>query len=565
MSATPKTIIIGLDGGTFTLLKPLMDQGHMPTLKELADNGVCGELASTIPPLTGPAWSSFQTGLNPGRHGLYDFVVRDDRTGKEVPINHSLLKGRSFWEYASDAGRTSLILNVPVTYPPTAIKGALITDFLTPSGKRDFMHPLPLVEEIEKKFGPYPLNMHMPAFAPSLSDANTEAFLQEINAVMDYKFNVAHYLYDKYGCDLMVLHVFETDRIQHELWHYLDKNHLQFSQKKYDKFYGKILQFYQHVDSQIARLIDHIGRDSNVLVVSDHGFGPLNWVVDINTVFLNAGLIKLKNSLLTRMKYGLWKCGLHFFNAYHLFVKPALKYFWRSYRDTALNDFLQFIAKNSLPFLLNESDIDWKRTKAVGKYFSGAIFLNRKGLMPQGWLEDEKDIQAVSDEIRKVLGQLRNPMTGQLVGGELYAQKEAFQGEFASLCPDLTYLPNDNGYYAGTMMGFCSSKSIAPAFIQSGGHTQMGILMAKGPAIARGKKIAGARFMDIGPTTLYMLGQKVPGGLDGAVLKELFSEEFLAAQPLEYLAAEALQRHDDTYSEDDQHNVVEKLKGLGYL
>ena len=565
MSAAPKTIIIGLDGGTFTVLKPFMDTGHMPRLKQIADSGIRGELETTVPPLTGPAWASFQTGLNPGRHGLYDFLVMDARTGRESPINHSLIKGRSFWEYASDAGSSCLIMNVPVTYPPTPIKGALITDFLTPSGKRDFMHPVELVEEIEKKFGPYPINMHMPAFSPNLSDANTEAFLDELNEVMAYKFDVAHYLYDKYGSDLLVLHVFETDRLQHELWHYFDKTHLQFTREKNEKFYGKIVRFYEHVDSQIARLIDHVGSDSNVIIVSDHGFGPSNWLVDINAVFLNAGLITIKKDLLPQLRYLLWKCGITFELAFHLFVKPALKYFWKFYKDTAYDEFLKFSTKNTVKVLLNEQDIDWQQTKAVGKYFNGAIFVNRKGVLPQGWLEDEAEIEAVRREIEKVLAGLCNPETGELVGGELIPGKQAFSGEFAYLCPDFTYLPNDNGYRAGTMMGFCSNKPVLRNFIQPGNHTRLGVLMASGPAFATGKKITGARFMDIGPTTLHIMGHKVPGGLDGRVLTELFTEGFALSRPVEYLETCETSRQDNTYSDDDQQNVVEKLKGLGYL
>ena len=565
MSAPPKTIIIGLDGGTFTVLKPLMDKGLLPTLKKIADNGVWGELESTIPPLTGPAWASFQTGVNPGRHGLYDFVVMDSRTGKESPINHSLISGRSFWQYASDAGRTCLILNVPVTYPPTPVKGALITDFLTPSGKRNFMQPLDLVEEIEKKFGPYPLNMHVPAFAPNLSDANTEEFLKELNEVMAYKFNVAHYLQDKYDSDLMVLHVYETDRLQHELWHYFNRDHRQFTKEKNDAFYDKIILFYQHVDSQIARLIDHIGHDSNVIIVSDHGFGPSNWLVDINAVFLKAGLITIKKNMLSQLRYMLWKCGITFELAFRLFVKPALRYFWKFYKDTAYDDFLRFITKKSVKALLSESDIDWKRTKAVGKYFNGAIFVNRKGVLPQGWLENEQEIAAVRREIETILAGLRNPATGELVGGRLIPQQQAFSGEFAHLCPDFTYLPNDNGYRAGTMMGFCSNKSVGKNFIQPGNHTLMGILMACGPAFATGKKVVGARFMDIGPTTLHVMGHKVPGGLDGRVLTELLADGFAASRPVQYLETLETSRQDNTYSEDDQQNVVEKLKGLGYL
>ena len=474
------------------------------------------------------------------------------------------MKGRSFWEHASAADKTCLILNVPVTYPPAPLKGALISDFLTPAGRRDFMHPPGLVEEIEQKFGPYPLYMHVPAFAPNLSDANAEAFLGELHKVLAYKFDVARYLFDKYGCDLMVLHVFETDRLQHELWHVLDEKHQRFTHERHAAFYPEIVAFYQELDSRIGGLLEHIGRDSNVLVVSDHGFARANWLVDINAVLLQAGLIAIKKNAASRLRFWLWKRGITFELAYRLVIRTSLKYFWRFFTGATHADFLKFITGGGLQLFLSEADIDWQRTKAVGKYFNGAIFMNRAGVLPGGSLTDPREIEDVRRGMEKLFRELRNPATGDLIGGELIPRDEAFTGEFAGTCPDFIYLPGSD-CHAGTMMGFCSNKTVALNFIQPGHHTMQGILMARGPAFAAGKKIEGARFMDIGPTALHLLGEKVPAGLDGRVLTGLFGDEFAASRPVEYLETREAGRKDTPYTEDDQQDVVDKLKGLGYM
>ncbi|MCX5896559.1 MAG: alkaline phosphatase family protein [Proteobacteria bacterium] len=128
-NSTGKVLIIGLDGATFTLLKPWMDQGYLPAIRELVENGASGNLRTVVPPITGPAWSSFMTGVNPGRHRIYDFLIRDEHTGKDIPINARLRRGKAFWEYLSEAGKRVVVLNVPVTYPPVPVNGVMISDF----------------------------------------------------------------------------------------------------------------------------------------------------------------------------------------------------------------------------------------------------------------------------------------------------------------------------------------------------------------------------------------------------------------------------------------------------
>jgi len=147
---------------------------------------------------------------------------------------------------------------VPVTYPPAPVNGVMVSDFLTPRGKTDFIYPKALFEEIESRFGKYPLYFRMPIASPNLSDTNTETFLKELNDIMEYKFRVARFLYDRYESDLLMLHIWGTDRIQHELWNFFDEGHRQFRKDKKEKFYDKILSYYQKVDSEIDALINAV-------------------------------------------------------------------------------------------------------------------------------------------------------------------------------------------------------------------------------------------------------------------------------------------------------------------
>ena len=120
---------------------------------------------------------------------------------------------------------------------------------------------------------------------------------------MEYKFRVARFLYDRYESDLLMLHIWGTDRIQHELWNFFDEGHRQFRKDKKEKFYDKILSYYQKVDSEIDALIKHVGEDSNIIVLSDHGFGPTDWMIDLNALLLKNSFIKIKDNTSSRIKY----------------------------------------------------------------------------------------------------------------------------------------------------------------------------------------------------------------------------------------------------------------------
>jgi predicted AlkP superfamily phosphohydrolase/phosphomutase len=140
--APRRVFVMGFDGMDPTLARKWMDEGKLPNLKKLEEEGTFRTLASTQPSESPTAWASFATGVNPGKHNIYDFLIRDVKTyfpdfnmvRKEPPEFlwgliptkrpkvESTRGGTSFWVYAGRDGVKSVVLTVPVTFPPERIE-----------------------------------------------------------------------------------------------------------------------------------------------------------------------------------------------------------------------------------------------------------------------------------------------------------------------------------------------------------------------------------------------------------------------------------------------------------
>ena len=120
-----KVLFIGLDGATFDVLDPLIDQGLMPRLKRFIDEGVRGLLETTIPPITPTAWVSWMTGKNPGKHGIFEFLLRREGSGElpDMPVSSRSRDGLPFWDVLGQMGKQAIVTNVPCTYPPGVVNG----------------------------------------------------------------------------------------------------------------------------------------------------------------------------------------------------------------------------------------------------------------------------------------------------------------------------------------------------------------------------------------------------------------------------------------------------------
>ena len=147
-----KLLIVGIDGATFDLIHPWIQEGHLPNLGRLAENGVSSNLASTLPPVTSPAWPTFMTGCNPGKHGVFDFI---QPSGSDFQlVNATRIKQPTLWQRLSDAGYRVGVLNVPVTYPPQPLNGFMVSGILSPKNDR-ISYPEDLFERHKGDLGDY--------------------------------------------------------------------------------------------------------------------------------------------------------------------------------------------------------------------------------------------------------------------------------------------------------------------------------------------------------------------------------------------------------------------------
>jgi predicted AlkP superfamily phosphohydrolase/phosphomutase len=566
-----KVVVIGLDGATFDLLEPWIETGRLPTFQRLLQSGTAGRLASVVPPLTPSAWASFMTGKNPGKHGIYYFVGKDRVTGREVPVNAALRAGKTLFELLSEAGRTVVVLNVPTTYPPQRVNGVMISDFLTPKGRRDFTFPPTLADELEAKFGPYPLYLRTPLFSANISDATIEAFLAELHEEVGAKFAIAHHLMDRYEPDFAMLHLWGTDRVQHELWNLIDPQHPQYDRHLADKYGERIVQYFQAIDSQLHELRARMDQDSTLLVMSDHGFGPVHTLIDLNVWLLEQGYIAIKSTPMAQLRYLAWRSGVTYTTLAKI-LRHAMKWGLRLPEQAPL-DGVRMVQTGRRQALLSLNDVDWSRTQAFCKPGLGQITINLRGRDPYGCVGPGAEYARVREEIVAKLRDLRNPWTGDKVGGVILTRDELYHGPYVDEAPDITFLPMDDNYLAGSILGFMTRHSITrdPFIFLLGcvgfGHHRMdGILLAEGPQIPQGKRITGATILDLAPTILHLMGEGVPQDMDGKVLENLFTEQFMRGNPI-LLTAPGGEGNVQAsgMSEAEEEDLIDRLRGLGYL
>lgn len=549
----PRVVVIGLDGGTYALLDPLMQEGRMPVLKSLVDRGARGVLRTVIPPITPAAWSTFMTGKNPGKHGILEFQVRDG--DGESPVNARLRRGKTIWRLLNEAGLKIVSCSVPTTYPPEPVDGFLVSSFLTPLGKKDYGYPPELLKEVEDKFGPYHLYIRE-VYAPGRVDK----VLAELEEDLRYKFDAASWLRDKVDWRLFVLHVFGTDRLQHELWHLIDPTHPLHRKDEAQKYADRFWKFYEDVDWRIGRFIEGLGEDDTVIVMSDHGFGPVHRFLNFNIWHMERGYLKLRRHPWTRIKHLLFRAGMAPKNAYRLAMKLGLARLRLSIGVSSRVRFFNIVDR----ILLSLRDIDWERTTAFSKGYYGQIHINLKGRQPHGSV-DPADYNAVRERIISDLEAIEDPETGKRIIGEIYRREDIYHGPFLKEAPDISFLPSDMSYKAIGTAAFTSNKFLEPAYANSADHRMEGILIARGPQVRRTDSIQ-AWIGDMAPTLLYLLGQPVPDDMDGKVITSMIEPAYLDSHPVRYVHAEQEEGGEGSgYTEEEKEGIRKRLKDMGYM
>jgi predicted AlkP superfamily phosphohydrolase/phosphomutase len=552
-----KAIVIGLDGGTFDVLGPLVDRGELPAIKHLMESGVSGRLRTVIPPGTGPAWSSIVTGLDPSNHGVYDLIVRADDSYNLAFLNASSLRAPTLWDLVGAYGGTVLVLNVPMTYPPKKVNGSMVSGLLTPLGSRECTYPpdlLATILEIDRSYKIVPTHSYTPG--------KIDSFLEELSEVVRSKSHVLLELLKRTDWTFAMQVFNETDFLQHALWHVIDPQHPRHVKSEHERYAGKIFDFYRLIDQTIGKLVDAAGDGASVVILSDHGHGPLHRFIHTNNLLLESGMMSVKRSPGARIKYLLFRAGFTPLNVYRVGNALGLGRLRMGMRWTSKgHDLLRRL-------FFSFSDIDWRRSDAYG--ISGGVFgglyVNLKGREPAGAVEPDR-YEETRSRLEAILTQLARPDGGGPLVKQVLRREEVYGGRFAAEAPDMLFLPHDPTLAVFGDFEFSSNKVLEPASEAiSAQHRMDGIFIARGEGLRKGGEIEGMSVLDVAPLLLYLMGLPIPDVLDGEFRKDLFEDAALGARPPSYCKADevpGISLGERKSTEDD--SIKQRLKGLGYI
>jgi len=508
-----KLIIIGIDGATFDFIKPLTEKGKLPNIARLMKNGVYNEMKSTLPPLTALAWPSFFTGVNPGKHGIFDFTYRDKNN--QVSLNNfNNIKTKTLWDYSHEQGLKSVVINVPMTYPPKNYENnVIISGILSPENK-PFCNNKKIEDDLKREFGNFiyydGINQRFGSFGGlKKSISNKKFIMQKDKQVRD----ISLYLLDNINPDILITVFMSVDQVKHIMWGYRDKNNL-----FYDEFGDCVEKTYVEVDKHVGKILEQ-HEDSDVIIISDHGWGNIDHVVYVNSMLRKNNLLQYKEGV-DKEVYINWQDRIR------------NKYDHKKEKSGVMNmdSFIRF---------LNKDGVKRYFKKIPFKYHLYTMFsvLSKEGIKKPGfkvdfdhskaWLtsrpsfsihinsKDPYEHKEIVKNIKKEFHNLRCEECGKTLITEIFEKGELYWGNNIENAPDIIIIPNKYDTISTS-----ASKNVGTTVHHlekiSGWHKLNGIFIASGPNIKSSS--INPMIYDIVPTVLSYLNIPIPNSIDGKTL-----------------------------------------------
>ncbi len=585
----PRVLVLGLDGATWTLLDPLLAQNKLPTLGKLIQNGSRSLLRSCIQPSSEQAWSAFATGKQNGKFGLYGFYQRAKNSYALEYINASHRRAVTLWRILSERQKKCVVVNVPLTWPVEEINGALVSGLMTPGLQSQFTYPHELKNELLRELGEYIIDVDIERGKTEIGEIGE--IVTRVRRMSELQTRAFEYLLEKnpdwdFG---MVVHR-APDILCHKFWRYQDPTHPLYNEREAAQWGSVINDCFEYLDAFNARLLEKfVDENTTVIVLSDHGFGPLTHAVYLNQYFSQRGILAYKeqssNTLSSALRAGVKRLNNPLIGALKNKVFEALPQL-----------------KSNLHYSMAYGNMDWARTKAYAVGTMGNVYLNVRGREPEGRLEIG-DYEGARDEVIAAMRELRDPETSKPIFDFVYRREEIYKGDALEDAPDVIGLI-DGPYHIAAVdwrggnrntkdaNGRENRERNAKAVVEkvgnellfvsdtSGQHRMDGILIANGAGIRYGTNAvsfppradpnaaASVRYtqppnlIDLAPTILQLFNEKIPDDMDGRVVSGLLADKRMA----EYAPALNFEnKMDGDYSAEEEKAIEERLAGLGYL
>jgi predicted AlkP superfamily phosphohydrolase/phosphomutase len=556
----PRILVVGLDGATWDLVGPWAEAGHLPTIAALMKRGIHGPLESVFPPVTAPAWTSFYTGSNPGKHGVFDFYAHDPAAYRQFPVDSTRNPLPTLFDLLTRRDVPLIALNPPLTYPVRPVTGLIQCGLPFGRDASRACFPGDLLDRICEKAPAYVYNDpdfflatrykddYLAASAPAHVRSRFEALHAGLDLLPEWRFTF--------------FQVQATDVIAHFLWRHGDVSHPQHDPSVSQEVKDGILNCYRAVDEGLDRLLQRTGDELGVVIMSDHGHGALVGHMEPNVWLAREGFLHFKQDALTRAKKRAYDAGLTPARAFGLLRRSGAAGAAEKSAFRRMQRARQLAGKAFLSF----EDVDWQRTEAYSTGPTGQVYVNLKGREPQGSVEPGAQYERVVSQLAERLAALRHPETGEPLVEEVRRKDEVYSGPYTQAAADVLFKLAGMRYAPFPHWQFMYNRILnKPYNDHSGQHRMEGIFVAAGGPFCGQQRSVSPRLIDVTPTLLYALGLPVPTFMDGRVLGEVLDPQLLEARPVEYEEWEGEAFAQAGYSGEEAAEVTRRLENLGYI
>jgi len=531
-----RTLLLGLDGATFSILDPLMRDGTMPFLRQLAAGGARAELLSTLNPLTPPAWVSMTTGRSPGHHGVFDFIWAEERQGQVYFTLNTFrdIMCETIWSLVSRQQGTVCALNFPILSPPPTVAGVIVPGLVSWRHLRRNIHPRGAFERLQAipGFDPkamawdFDLEKQVETGVPE--DQYEQFITFHIRRERQW-FEVLRTLMRDRPADLTAIVFDGVDKLQHIGWRFLDPACAPAAPSEWERRLRALcLDYFRQLDGFLADIVSLAGPNARVFIASDHGFGPTRDVFRLNTWLHSRGYLTWKD------------------------VNTA--------DEKAKESITRLIERH---FVL----LEWDRTTAYARTTtSNGIYIRVANRLGETGVP-AADYPRFRDQLSAELRSIRHPVTGRPIIRDVLPREAAFPGRQNGRAPDLTLVLWDHGFASIRDR----SPIICPRPVVEGTHYPEGVFLAAGPGIRSGADLGQLSILDVAPCLLRSLGVPVPEDLEGQVPGGLFDAVFSAARPTERgvptlaPATAGVPDEASALTVEEEETVFRQLRALGYI